>query len=48
MSSSGGPIIEIWKKWSITHRLDRPAPSELRAIRPNVGPMVAGAPGQEK
>jgi hypothetical protein len=38
----------IWKKWSITHRLARPASSALRAMRPNVGPIVAGAPGQVK
>lgn len=48
MSSSGGPIIEIWKKWSITQSEVSPASSALRAIRPKAGPMEAGAPGQEK
>src|SRR6185312_4418801 len=48
MSSSGGPMVPIWKKWSMTHRLVRPASSELRAIRPKVGPIDAGASGQLK
>ena len=48
MSSSGGPIIEIWKKWSITQSEVSPASSALRATRPKAGPMEAGAPGQEK
>ena len=30
MSSSGGPIIEIWKKWSITQSEVSPASSALR------------------
>jgi len=48
MSSSGGPIMSIWKKWSITHRLVRPACSASLAILPKVGPIDSGAPGQEK
>jgi len=48
MAFSGGPTMEIWKKWSITHRLAMPASSASRAIRAKVGPMPSGASGQVK
>jgi len=32
----------------MTHRLCRPACSASRAIRPNVGPIRVGPPGQVK
>ncbi len=46
MSSSGGPTIEIWKKWSITHSEAIPAWSASRAIARHVAPVDAGAPSQ--
>ena len=48
MSFSGGPTMEIWKKWSMTQRLAMPASSASRAIRAKVGPMPSGASGQVK
>ena len=48
ISCSGGPFTPIWKKWSITQRLERPTWSASRAIRANVGPMLRGASGQVK
>ena len=40
--------MEIWKKWSITQKLDMPACSASTAIRRSVGPMEWGEPGQVK
>lgn len=46
ISFSGGPSEPIWKKWSITHRLDMPTPSASRTIRAKVGPIPSGLSGQ--
>src|SRR5215216_2580918 len=48
MSWSTGPKMGIWKKWSMTQRLCRPACSASVAIRPSVGPIRSGPPGQVK
>ncbi len=40
ISCSGGPKTSIWKKWSITQRLAKPAASAPSAIRPNVSPIA--------
>jgi hypothetical protein len=48
ISSSGGPSTGIWKKWSITQKLDIPACSASTPRRRRVGPSDWGEPGQVK
>src|SRR5215210_7973932 len=48
MGSSASPTTPIWKKWSITHILAKPASSAVLAISANFGPIEAGASGQVK
>ena len=45
IGSSAAPTISIWKKWSITQMLAKPASSAVRAILTSPGPMEPGAPG---
>ena len=46
MSSHSRPTCGICRKWSITHRLVKPASSAARAISASVAAVVAGWPGQ--
>src|SRR5215207_8750466 len=46
MSSHSRPIWGICTKWSITHRLVKPASSAARAMSPRVAAVVAGWPGK--
>ena len=48
MSSHSRPICGICRKWSITHRLVKPASSAARATSASVAAVVAGWPGQSK
>jgi hypothetical protein len=48
ISCSGGPIIAIWKRWSITHRLVSPASSAREAMRAKFSPMCSWPSGQVK
>src|SRR5215204_1772513 len=48
MGSSTSPTTPIWKKWSITQRLAKPASSAVLPISANFGPIESGASGQVK
>src|SRR5919112_1180578 len=48
MGSSASPTTPIWKKWSITQRLAKPASSAVLPISANFGPIEVGASGQVK
>src|SRR5215216_5556773 len=48
MGSSASPTTPIWKMWSITQRLAKPASSALLPISANFGPIEVGASGQVK
>src|SRR5918993_1223259 len=48
MGSSTSPTVPIWKKWSITQRLAKPASSAVLPISANFGPIEVGASGQVK
>src|SRR5215207_9470490 len=48
MGSSASPTTPIWKKWSITQRLAKPASSAVLPISANFGLIEPGAPGQVK
>src|SRR5215211_6142 len=48
MGSSASPTTPIWKKWSITQMLAKPASSAVLAISASFGPIEAGASGQVK
>src|ERR687886_2032043 len=48
MGSSASPTTPIWKKWSITQMLAKPASSAVLPISANLGPIDAGASGQVK
>src|SRR5215211_6173195 len=48
MGSSTSPTTPIWKKWSITQRLAKPASSAVLPISANFGPIEVGASGQVK
>src|SRR5829696_85799 len=48
MGSSTSPTAPIWKKWSITQRLAKPASSAVLPISANFGLIEPGAPGQVK
>ena len=43
--SGGSPDSRIWKKWSITHRLSRPASSAAVAILDTTGPICSAGQG---
>ena len=43
--SGGSPDSRIWKKWSITHKLSRPASSAAVAILETTGPICSDAQG---
>ena len=44
--SAGSPDSRIWKKWSITHRLSRPAASAAVAIPDTTGPICSAGQGK--
>ena len=46
--SGGGPVSRIWKKWSMTQRLSKPASSAVTAIRDITDPISSVVTGQEK
>ena len=46
MSSHAGPICGIWRKWSITHSVSKPAASDRRAMSRSRSPSSLGPPGQ--
>src|SRR5215213_1835318 len=48
MGSSTSPTTPIWKKWSITQMLAKPASSAVLPISANFGPIEVGASGQVK
>src|SRR5919107_3253015 len=48
MGSSTSPTTSIWKKWSITQRLAKPAASAVLPISSNFGAIESGAAGQVK
>src|SRR5215212_141566 len=48
MGSSASPTTPIWKKWSITQMLAKPASSAVLPISANFGPIEVGASGQVK
>src|SRR3712207_618596 len=48
MGSSASPTAPIWKKWSITQMLAKPASSAVLPISANFGPIEWGASGQVK
>ena len=48
MSSHAGPICGIWRKWSITHSVSKPASSAASAMSRSRSPSSAGPPGQVK
>ena len=43
--SGGSPDSRIWKKWSITHKLSRPASSAAVAILETTGPICSDGQG---
>ena len=45
MSSHSRPTCGIWRKWSITHRLVKPASSAARATAASVAAVVGRVPG---
>src|SRR6266567_1088451 len=48
ISCEAGPTPGIWKKWSMTHTLNKPARSARWAIKPNVSPSDPCLLGQVK
>src|SRR5215211_844771 len=48
MGSSTSPTAPIWKKWSITQRVAKPASSAVLPISANFGPIESGASGHVK
>ena len=45
IGSSAGPMLRIWKKWSMTQSESKPTSSAWRTMRSRVGPMASSPPG---